>query len=309
MIKTQYGTFDGDSWEAICQICFKQTFREESYQEIKATPGDYGIEGFTRTGKAFQCYCPDDIYNADKLYEKQRDKITADLNKLKTYEKVLAEYLGTTKIDKWYFVTPTCGKNEIIAHCTKKKEEVKKWGLTIIDNDNFEIIFEEMSFLQPHLTTALEATNQKINLSTEGVEGDDPLIWKGKEISLVQNAQRKHGQRFVNSDEKIEAKVDVLTEQTIAYYLNGNSLLRIWQEEYPTEYEKFLAIISHVEKEVEEKCMFTSDDKNALYYSFKSLVEEKLTQSFPKLETEMIMRLTNHVLADWILRCPISFDE
>lgn len=53
MIKTEFGTFDGNKWESISQLCFKNNFREESYQEIKATPGDYGIEGFTRTGKVF----------------------------------------------------------------------------------------------------------------------------------------------------------------------------------------------------------------------------------------------------------------
>lgn len=309
MIKTTFGTFDGDSWEAVCQICFKQNFREEAYQEIKATPGDYGIEGFTRSGKAFQCYCPDEMYNSDKLYEKQRDKITSDLNKLKLYENVLASYLGTTKINKWYFVSPLCGKNEIIAHCTKKKEEVKKWGLSIIDNDNFEIIFEEINFLHPHLAIALDATSQKINFSTGEVADGDRLIWKDQEISLVSNAQKKHQQRFTRSDSKIDAKVDSLTEQTVASFLNGNTLLRIWQEEYPIEYEKFLSIISIVEKEVEEKCMFPVEDKNELYFSFKTMVEAKLVQSFPKLDTEMIMRLTHHVLADWILRCPISFDE
>ena len=97
MIKTEYGTFDGDKWESISQICFKQNFREESYQEVKATPGDYGIEGFTRTGKVFQCYCPDESYSSAELYEKHRDKITTDLKKLKTYENQLKGFLGDIK--------------------------------------------------------------------------------------------------------------------------------------------------------------------------------------------------------------------
>ncbi len=62
MIDTEYGKFDGDKWEKICQICFKRKYEEDCYIEIIASPGDFGIEGFTRTGKAFQCYCPDFNY-------------------------------------------------------------------------------------------------------------------------------------------------------------------------------------------------------------------------------------------------------
>lgn len=309
MIKTEYGTFDGDRWESISQICFKQNFREEGYQEVKATPGDFGIEGFTRTGKVFQCYCPDESYSSSELYVKHRDKITKDLIKLKTYEKQLQKFLGDAKINKWYFVTPICGKNDIIAHCTSKRDEVRSWGLSIIDNDNFEVIFEDISFLHPHLSLALDATNQKVNLSpTEEISEGEKLKWKGKKINLVENAQRKHQLRFDENTPNLEQRVDKLTEQTIAYFLGGNILLRMWQNEYPTEYEKFLSIISLVENEVEEKCMFPVQDKNVLYFSFKSLVEEKLNIAFPKLEQEMIINLTNQVLADWILRCPINFE-
>ena len=309
MIKTEFGVFDGDKWEAISQICFKQNFREEGYQEVKASPGDYGIEGFTRTGKVFQCYCPDEMYTSSVLYDKQRDKITTDLKKLKTYENQLRGFLGATKINKWYFVTPVYGKNEIITHCTTKRDEVKSWNLSIIDNDNFEVIFEDISFLHPHLNLAIDSTGQKINLSpNKPIKDNDKLKWKGKEITLVENAQRKHALRFDKTTPNVDKRIDDLTEKTIASFLGGNILLRMWQNEYPTEYEKFLSIISLVENEVEEKCMFPVQDKNELYFSFKKLVEEKINIAFPKLEQEMIMNLTNQVLADWILRCPINFE-
>lgn len=59
-------------------------YEVEGYQEMSAhTDGDLGIEGFTRTGVVFQCYCPDEEYDSTKLYEHQRDKITKDLGKLK----------------------------------------------------------------------------------------------------------------------------------------------------------------------------------------------------------------------------------
>jgi len=90
MIKTLYGNFDGDSWEGFCQQCLKLKYETDGYQEMPAWQGDLGIEGFTRSGIMFQCYCPDEDYDPDLLYEKQRDKITADLKKLLTYQTQMA---------------------------------------------------------------------------------------------------------------------------------------------------------------------------------------------------------------------------
>src|SRR5690606_11451848 len=105
----------------------------------------------------------------------------------------------------------------------------KSWGLPIIDNDNFEVIFEDINFLHPHLNLAVDSTNQKINLSPNTTITDtDKLKWKGKEITLVENAQKKHLLRFDKNTLNVDKRVDDLTEKTIASFLGGNILLRMW---------------------------------------------------------------------------------
>ncbi|MCD4818049.1 MAG: hypothetical protein K8S23_05115 [Candidatus Cloacimonetes bacterium] len=311
MINTEYGKFDGDKWETLCQICFKQNFRNEAYQEIKATPGDFGIEGFTRTGKAFQCYCPDKYYSAKELYEKHRDKITKDLNKLKTYESQLKKYLGDTNINKWYFVTPLFGKNEIIQHCTSKKKEVIDWELSIIDNDNFEVIFEEVNFLQPALSVITKNLISKINIGAEvEIEDKDKIKWKSEENDLIKIAKGKHSKRLPDSvhSSSLEIKLDKLTDISVSDYLEGEIILRKWENEYPEDFEKFISITSIVEKEVEEQCLIPSDTNNKLYKSFQNLLESRIKESFDNLDMMMVIKLTKRVMADWIFRCPISFE-
>lgn len=77
MYKTDYGTFNENSWEDFCQQCFKLKYEKDGYQEMPAWQGDLGIEGFTRSGLLFQCYCPDAEYNPDKLYKEQWKKSDA----------------------------------------------------------------------------------------------------------------------------------------------------------------------------------------------------------------------------------------
>lgn len=308
MIKTEYGSFDGDKWESICQLCFKKKYEEESYFEIKAYPGDFGIEGFTRTGKAFQCYCPDEHYTQDVLYEKQRDKITKDLKKLQTYEKQLKRKLGGTLLEKWYFVSPAYSKNDIIDHCTKKRDEIRELGLSIIDNAKFEVIPLDLDSLKPEIHFFLKFVD-KIDIDPKStITVEEKLKWKGKEISLVENAQRKHKMRFDPNVNDIEKKIDDLTEKSISHFLDGNNILTKWQVDYPDDYEKFVKVVSQVEEDILEECMFPHIDNNILYKGFARNLEEKIKASFPFIEDTMIHSLCNQVMADWILRCPIKFE-
>ena len=72
MFNTKYGPFDGKTWEDLCQMIFKKKYEKESYQKIPASPGDFGLEGFTlSSGLAFQCYCPEKHYDRKELYEKR----------------------------------------------------------------------------------------------------------------------------------------------------------------------------------------------------------------------------------------------
>lgn len=309
MIKTEYGNFDGDRWEKVCQIVFKKKYEAESYFEIIASPGDYGIEGFTRAGKAFQCYCPNEHYTQSELYEKQRDKITKDLKKLKLYEKPLQKKLGDSLINKWYFVSPSYSKNDIVDHCTTKRDEVKSWGLSIIDNINFEVIPVDLDFLKPDIHHVLKIDEQKIDISPANpTTEDEKLNWKGKEISLVQNAQRKHKARFESSTNNLDKKVDILTEKSVSHFLEGSGILKKWQSDYPEDFEKFIKIISQVEERVIEECMFPHNDNNLLHEKFSTMVEAKIKEGFPYLDQAMIQNLCNQVMADWILRCPIDFE-
>ncbi|CAH8713376.1 hypothetical protein M5W83_26740 [Paenibacillus thiaminolyticus] len=58
-------------------------FQDEHFTEIPAVHGgDAGIEGFTRLGRVYQCYCPEREYSDDELYDHLRNKMTRDINKL-----------------------------------------------------------------------------------------------------------------------------------------------------------------------------------------------------------------------------------
>lgn len=305
MIKTTYGSFDGNSWEEFCQVCLKLKYESEGYQELPAWQGDLGIEGFTRTGKVFQCYCPDEDYEPQVLYEKQRDKITTDLGKLRKNELELKKYLNDILIQQWIFLTPMYKNKELVKHCHTKASDFKNMNLDILSND-FDVLIYNLDFFAAQIPIVNGATNKKIEIFADRDESKD-IDWKGTNIDLVNNAITKHGKRIPNSLNK-EEKINKLTDFTIGDFLDEQQLVTTWKNLIPNDYEKFLRLVGDYEKTVEEMCITNTDDNNLLYEKIKQELKERLTQSFPYIEDITLEKLMKGVVADWILRCPINFE-
>ena len=157
------GKLDGDSWESICQSCYRMRYRDKHYTEIPAVHGgDAGIEGFTRTGIVNQCYCAEREYSDDELYDHQRDKMTDDINKLISpeYKKRLLE-LGVPQIKEWHFVVPFYKDSRIIKHAeTKRKEVLQKKAENPKQYDyisqDFIIVLKQAEDFKVEITTEYE---------------------------------------------------------------------------------------------------------------------------------------------------------
>lgn len=309
MYKTAYGVFNGDSWEDFCQQCFKKKYEQVGYQEMPAThKGDLGIEGYTRTGILFQCYCPDAEYDTIKLYEAQRDKITTDLNKIVKNAKELQFYLGDVKIKKWIFVTPEYTNKELVKHCCQKADEYRNLKSPIIADD-FDVLIHDIEFFSSEIPLILNFRNEKLNIEVAERKGKQEIEdWKTKEISLVDTAIRKHSHRISNEASHRERKINILTHKTISDFLNGDLMIRKWAEKYQDQYEKFQKVISLYEETVEAKCAVFTGDSNMLYDEIEAELRKRIYASFSFLDDLMIDRLTNRVMADWIIRCPINFE-
>lgn len=289
------------------QICFRLKYEKEHYQYIPAVSGDYGIEGFTKTGKVFQCYCPDNNIGAKELYEKQRNKVTSDVGKLSRYKAKLTNMLNGVKIKEWILVTPEYRMKELILHCNQKKEEILKLKLPFVDKD-FEILVHDIDNFAKEIPVAMNIDNQKLLIGKEKLEQNILPEWKNEEIDLVNNAIRKHTKRFPEGEKGVENKVNKLTDSTIESFLDQNNILSGWRRLHPDDYETYLILMSQIEKDIEEACMFAMTDYNKFYREIRTMVKAKLKESFSYLSEITLEDLTNGAVADWLLRCPLNFE-
>lgn len=307
MIKTEFGNFDGDSWEDLCQVCFQLKYEDEGYQEMVAySNGDLGIEGFTRTGKVFQCYCPKAPYEADELYEKQREKINKDLNKLIKYKDELRKYLGNVKIKTWYFITPYFHKKDIVKYCVSKAKDMKELKLEILDEE-FDVLINNVNFIARELPDALNMKKIKINVNlSEEINNKDIEEFKEADIVGINNLVRKSSSLI--SKEKVRNKY---IEKQLTNYLKGKKQMDLLDSHFKFMYEKIINILSSFESEVEDICIYESEEKDGreiLNVIEKKFDERLVLEIGENIDRSLIDSIKRYAISDWLIRCPFEIE-
>lgn len=308
MFNSRFGAFNGSSWEALCQQVFKRKYQVDDYQPIPASPGDFGIEGFTlRTGWAFQCYCPDKHYERSELYEKQRDKITEDLGKLKTYQVELGKRLGQTKLGHWVFVTPEFDKNNLIAHARTKEQLVRSWGLPFITDDFTVLLYDGDSFLleineiRSAVGEALvfdEAAPALVQLTGNPEEYEDNVRRKCE----MRLAEKRTSASFSN-------KVQSLHQLTLESFLSADGYFRRIEASAPVIYLRLVRLINEFENYVVETSATWLGSPDALTMQVRDALERRIVADLgPEFDETNASKIARFMVARWLAICELDYD-
>lgn len=247
MFNTKFGPFNGSTWESLCQQVFKRKYQAECYQQMPASPGDYGIEGYTSdTGWAFQCYCPEKHYERTELYDKQRDKITTDLRKLKDYAQELQTRLGSTKISRWVFVTPEIDRNALLAHAKAKEAEVRAWKLPIL-TDDFTVLLHDGDHYLVEINEVRAACGEALVFDDTA-----PVLaaLTGQQEQYEINVHRKSGYRLAEKAQvpDFQTRVQLLSQRTIEQFLEADGYFRRVASASPITHVRLIRLINEYEQ-------------------------------------------------------------
>jgi len=305
MFSTKFGTFNGDTWENLCQLVLKRKHQNEGYQEMPASPGDYGIEGYTvTTGWAFQCYCPDKHYERAELYEKQRDKITEDLKKLELYQAEIQARLGTTTITRWIFITPEIDRNALLKHAKIKEAQVKSWGLPFISEDFTVLLHDGDHYL-------VEINDVRV-ASGEALVFDDatPVLAElnGSQEEYEKNVVRKTEIRLADKPSPA-SQVTQLSQRTIENFLESDGFFRRISSTSPTTYIRLIRLINEYELEVVELSatwVATAQElTDKVREGLERLVVKELSPEFDQTNAKKVARF---MTARWLAVCELDYE-
>lgn len=302
---TKHGQFDGTSWEELCQQIFKMKFGLDGYQEMPASPGDYGIEGFVKQfGIAYQCYCPNKHYTQTELYEKQRDKITKDLGKLNTYKDELKDRLGDLKIKKWIFLCPEINKNELLAHAISKQTDIRNLKLEILD-DEFEVELQDADFYIKEMHQIKNFNGFKIAFQDEAPFME---LFDESTEEYTDNIKRKNKKRCIVDGEVNQHRHAKLNALTLKKWFEGDNLLRKIEREFADVYYQLAKVINQYESELEESCLTWADLPEKLIEDVRNNLRQRIKESIPSIDDAERCKIADSMTSKWIALCPLEID-
>jgi hypothetical protein len=293
---------EGDQWEKYCQILLR--LRYQDYQQVPSQfGGDYGIEGFTRSGLTFQCYCPDEDPSGIDLYNKQRDKITRDINKLIKNASAISS-LGAGIIQEWHFLTPDFNHNQLHSHCRVKEAEVLSQNLKMVHSE-FRIYIKTDDDYIPERQIYIGTGGHLVQPAREEPTTSDleKLLLSDNEI--VRNIKMKLAK--LNVAQNLQAH---LTEQLVSGYIVGRGELEALNEKFPSTYQSVLQLKSAKESQLAIQALSHPDNHGTIFPSILQDYESKLSADLSRsLSSALIARLSTEAISDWLGRCPLDFPE
>lgn len=309
------GKLDGNTWESLCQQCYKIRYQKENYTEIPAVQGgDAGIEGFTNTGIVNQCYCPEREYSDEDLYIHLRNKMTKDIQKLinTDYAKRLRK-LGVPSIREWHFVIPMYKDSRIIEHAHSKTEEVLKLKrenpqqYTHIHTE-FTIVIKTAEDFKIELVRLIRSKtldDVKVSLAIKHTGNVD---WTKCDSAKVANIKRKVKAIMQEVSDTSEDYIDVVNIY-VESYVKGLLLLNKLKTDVPTIYEDIFTLEQTYKKDVSIKTK-TNPNHSMNHQIFMQIIsdfEKSLSKQCNYLNIASIAELKTDIISAWLADCSMQF--
>ncbi|WP_033166816.1 hypothetical protein [Clostridium sp. KNHs205] len=303
---------DGESWEKLCDDCYRIRYQEDGYQKVPATTnGDAGIEGFTND-LVYQCYYPEGEYSDQLWYEKLRDKLTKDIGKFVNQEyAVKLKSLGVKNIKEWHLVIPSYRDKRIIEHAKIKSDvviETKKTDSELYSyiNDGFSIKIKVADDFKIEMTRLIRNSclDVKLNMAIKDADID---LSKCESVK-VENIKRKVKAVMGEISEQDKHYIE-LVNIYVEYYMRGIELLKIFSTDFPEVYGDINELLLAYKKKVYSRTLF-NPDKSMNATIFNEILAEfgaRLEQEFRYLSFASVTELQHDMIAGWLADCSMEF--
>jgi hypothetical protein len=293
--------WSGEDWQRYCQELFALRHGADYQSVPDGVQGDWGIEGFTATGILYQCYAPEEPLTRKDLAEKLRDKITVDLGKLAGNIGAISSLVQPATITRWVLVVPRVEDKAVLAHAAKKVAEFRDCSYAGVDPGFVARVWTGDDF--PSERRQL-GENQGLYLPESQVATDDAATGFTPQMpQSLENLERKLAKLAgPDSGEQAQLKSDF-----IRYYLDGQSLERILQASYPSQYQEWRKARHGVSRELNITQMTIIASPGERVGDIKRKLSASADRAIPLLGITNAEVLAYGTVAEWLLECPLDF--
>lgn len=305
MTNESYLTDDGNAWERRVKTWLRLRYPGGLFEEVPAEHhGDFGIEGFSRDGIAYQCYAPRAPLRPKELYENQRKKINDDIGKFIKNKDELLKLFGSLLIGSWWLVVPEHRSSKLVQHASEKALLVRGECLPYV-KDDFHIHIATGEDFAVEREAAVRKGVEALQLEEIEVDVTEIQDWADRNDEFVKTLDRKIR---VYSGENRASKVQDLRDKWIESFITAENTLNKMRTKYPDIWEEFRGL-----RKRKEKGLFTKYSVNAAAYEVltQTMVDLRveIEKQLPNIPSEKAEGLSMGTVAEWLYRCPLDFPD
>lgn len=297
-------SWSGDDWQQYCRELLAVRHGSD-YQAVPDTVrGDWGIEGFTSSGLAYQCYAPEEPLTTKGLYEKHRNKITADIAKLRENAAEVSQLMAPSLIACWSLLVPRVEDKEILRHAASKAQEVVSWGLPEIAT-NFSI----------RVNTADDFPTERRQLGDQA-RAVLPVLHVGSDSEIAQFAEDQSlpvavlDQKLAKIARRVTPDaVAVLRREFLRHYVVGRNLDDWVRRHYPPLWERWQHGRERLKGTLKTSELTSLSPSQVRMAGVIDQLSDAAADGIPVIGSADASALALGTVADWLIECPLDFAE
>jgi hypothetical protein len=293
----------GDAFEEDCWNLLRRHYEPGELVRIPAAlGGDYGIEGFSTDGIAYQCYADRDSLTLRHRTDKQKQKLYRDIQKLKSNASDLESTLDGVALANYFLMVPQYDAAELVTYAAELSRKVREWGLPFIAG-SFAIRIKTPADYPAELAVSLRDGTVKAIVPLPEVDAQSIAQFPGEKPDLVLVLDGKLEMLGVAGQ---RVGIATLRDRMIRHYLEGEQVRRSLLD-WPGIWEDVERCRILREKKLEWESDLSQDAPAPRVLGLMSDYEHELVSSVAGIRQGDARLLALAQVADWLMRCPLSF--
>jgi len=295
-----FETLTGTEWQSLCIRVLKEHYGPGVVVDIPDEDrGDGGIEAFTTTGHAFQCYAPEnEPLSASELRKKHIRKLDSDCKKFVENREVIEKYITPgVLITRWMLLVPRIATKEVRNRCAELTTVVRNAKLPYVSPD---VVITAVTLADYEGARIAVVTRQLELLSLPPID-EVSFVGLGDARSIVMDAKLAKTDRYQD-----QTRRDEIVDRFLKSHVSGKSHREFVSDQYSELSDSLESKLNDLERRLElQYSLIVAGNDNLLgtiLSDTESLVKDTLNVS-----PGVARVIAEGQVAEWLMRCPLDF--
>jgi hypothetical protein len=296
--------WDPNEWEDFAYGLLSDRHGAINVMKVPARhKGDFGVDYYCLMDcVVYQCYAVQEPCEVADRADKQKSKLTYDLNKFCS-RKDIANLFSDKKIKRWILLVPIHDSAQVNLHLSAKTAEVRDKTLPYI-HDDFEVMIHDLSCFDLISRELRAAQRRVITVPFVQPTETDIELWTQASDPLVSALSAKLTKRFGKID---ETKLNEEIQKFVGYFLEKENALDSLRRFAPQLHEALLGVASRHLRGLTFHGPSVSGGAQQILRSELDGLKTEIKEAVPNFSEASAFQIALGTVVEWLLRCPLDF--